>query len=87
MTPDRRLFALEYASMTLEKATEGAAEPEMSREYFLEKFNYLALPGSAIGKKSQRPELDFIVIKLSEKLPVISKLRDVRKTSDDLNFD
>ena len=47
MTPDRKLLAWEFAAMELQKRTEGTVDAKMSRAYILDKFNFLALPGTS----------------------------------------
>jgi hypothetical protein len=101
MTPDRKLFAWEYAAMTLEKETEGSVDPEMSRAYLLDKFNYLALPGSAKHVK-EREEIGasrtrFYCYQTVREIACgkqvttalenhIKFLRDIRKTSEDFKL-
>jgi hypothetical protein len=101
MTPDRKLFAWEYAAMTLEKETEGLVDPGMSRAYRLDNFNNLALPGSAkhvkkreeIGASRTRFYCYQTVREIASGKQVttalenhIKFLRDIKKASEDFKL-
>ncbi|KAL3871527.1 hypothetical protein ACJMK2_025861 [Sinanodonta woodiana] len=47
MTPDQKLLTWEYAAMTLETGAGSRMNPALERSYLLDKFNMLALPGTA----------------------------------------
>lgn len=56
MSADRKLLAWEFAAMSLERMTQGEIDPATSRTYLLDKYNFLALPGTAKQKKESGEE-------------------------------
>jgi hypothetical protein len=53
MSPDRKLLAWEQAALFLENETAGILPNNVSRSYLLDKYNFLALPGTAKYQKEE----------------------------------
>jgi hypothetical protein len=53
MTHDRRLMAWKHTAFQLEYLQNGVLSPTMSRSFLLDKYNFLALPGSGKVKREE----------------------------------